>query len=504
MSMSSNRISLLFVVLALMVVAAVGGWLAGSRIVSPAEAAARTAPPTPSPILVPVEGRVLSSNIVTRGTARFGLPQPISIALSALKARAGLITKLPARNTQLVEGSVMFSASGRPVFMLQGEIPAYRDLVPGISGSDVRQLESGLARLGFDPGAIDETYDEQTSAAVAKWYSSAGWEPMGPTAEQLANIRTLEQSLADASRSKLAASSALAIEAARVSAEYSKKSAAADIATKISDRALVALDPRTTRTQRDAADAQLEVARVAAVSAKLQGELAVQAAMNAQKAAELDAQLAEEKTARLAAELDLAKRKAGVQVPVDEIVFIAAPPVRVEQVTAHVGDAASGPIMTVTDNQLAIDSSLALHAAPLVTPGMPVAIDEQALGIKAKGVVERVAPTPGTQGVDGYHVYFEVRVVETSTPLEGISLRLTIPIKSTKGAVTAVPISALSLSADGTSRVQVQDNGALKYVVVEPGLSADGFVEVTPINGTLSPGQLVVVGFENQKNVDLP
>ena len=103
------------------------------------------------------------------------------------------------------------------------------------------------------------------------------------------------------------------------------------------------------------------------------------------------------------------------------------------------------------------------------------------------------------RGVDGFHIYFEVRVDPTPVRLEGYSVRLTIPIKSTQGAVTAVPISALSLAADGSSRVQVQDNGALSYVVVKPGLSADGFVEVTPINGKLEPGQLVVVGYNEPK-----
>ncbi len=77
--MSRTRLLNLFGVLALMVLAAVGSWFAGSRIVSPAEAAARTAPPTPAPILVPVEKRVFTSDIVTRGTARYGLPQSLSI-----------------------------------------------------------------------------------------------------------------------------------------------------------------------------------------------------------------------------------------------------------------------------------------------------------------------------------------------------------------------------------------------------------------------------------------
>jgi hypothetical protein len=45
--------------------------------------------------------------------------------------------------------------------------------------------------------------------------------------------------------------------------------------------------------------------------------------------------------------------------------------------------------------------------------------------------------------------------------------------------------------------VQVENNGNLEFIVVKPGLSADGFVEVTPVEGTLSPGQLVLVGYEN-------
>jgi hypothetical protein len=235
--------------------------------------------------------------------------------------------------------------------------------------------------------------------------------------------------------------------------------------------------------------------------ARLAGDLAVQAAIDAQKVAELDARLAAGRADRLGADLALAKSRLGVQVPLDEIVFLPSLPVRVEEVTAVVGSAASGPILSVTDHQLAVDAGLALDSAPLVKPGMPVAIDEPALGIKATGVVHRVADTPGTHGVDGYHIYCEVRVQEAAMPLQGFSVRLTIPIQSTQGEVTVVPLSALSLAADGTSRVQVERNGALEFVAVEPGLSADGFVEVAPVRGTLAPGELVVVGYENPEQV---
>jgi len=106
-------------------------------------------------------------------------------------------------------------------------------------------------------------------------------------------------------------------------------------------------------------------------------------------------------------------------VPIDECVFLPRLPVRVQEVTAVLGGPATGSLMTVTDYELAIDSSLPLDSAPLVKPGMQVAIDEQALGVKAGGVVETVATTPGTRGVDGFHFYLGVRVDPTPAKLHG-------------------------------------------------------------------------------------
>ena len=49
------------VVLGAVAVSSLATWFASSRIHSPAEIAARTAAPQPSPILVPVEKRVLAT-----------------------------------------------------------------------------------------------------------------------------------------------------------------------------------------------------------------------------------------------------------------------------------------------------------------------------------------------------------------------------------------------------------------------------------------------------------
>jgi hypothetical protein len=216
--------------------------------------------------------------------------------------------------------------------------------------------------------------------------------------------------------------------------------------------------------------------------------------MEQQTLAEFDLKVASERAARAERELAAARARIGVQVPADEVVFIPSLPVRVHEVTAAVSASASGPIISVTDNQLSIDSQLPIGPAARVKPGMKVTIDEQALGIKANGVVETVANTPGTRGVDGYHFYLGVKVESTPVSLAGFSVRLTIPIETSKGTVTAVPTSAVSLAVDGTSRVLVDRGGKMEYVTVQPGLSAGGYVEVTAPDGKLAPGQLVVVG----------
>jgi hypothetical protein len=458
-------LSLIFVILL-----AVVSWVAGSTIQSPAEAAARTAPPTPSPILVPVEERVLTSDIITRGTARFGLPQSIALALSPLKPEAGVITTLPTRGDQLKEGGVLLTASGRPIFLLQGDIPAYRDLTAGLSGEDVRQLEVALKRLKFDPGPVDGVYDEKTSAAVADLYTSAGYTSFVPTEKQLAELRSLENELAVAVNEKAAAEDTLALAPLAVKAAQAQR--AAEVAS---------------------------ASGSAQAAAQLNGDIAVRTAEGAQKAAEREVKRLTTLVGELTTEFETARGKTDSPMPIDEVVFIPSFPVRVEEINVKIGDAASGPVIVVTNNQLAIDSSLPLAEAPLVKPGMKVTIDEPDLGLQATGLVSRVAETPGTDGADGYHVYFEILVDETKVKLEGVSLRLTIPVESTGGAVMVVPISALFLAADGTSRVQVEKDGKLEFLEVKPGLSADGFVEVKPVDGTLSAGQLVLVGYEKSE-----
>ncbi|MFC5994847.1 peptidoglycan-binding protein [Pseudonocardia hispaniensis] len=387
--MTLTRRKLVLVVLAAVVVSSLSTALAATLIRSPAELAARAAPPAPTPILVPVEQRVITTKVLSRGTGRFGSPQELTLSRSALKTGPRVVTQLPEPGAELPEGAVAMTVSGRPVFLLGGAQPAYRDLGPGVRGPDVEQLEVALRRLGLAPGPVDGLYDQATGQAVSALYRRAGFAPMVATDAQLEAVRPVEAALVAGGRAS-----------------------------------------------------------------------------------------------------------GGVQLAADEVVFVPTLPVRVAEVKVTVGGEPTGALLTVTDSRVSVHGSLTLDEAQLVKPGMEVAIDEPALGITAHGTVEQVAERPGTEGLDGFHVFFSTAVAEPPPTLVGASVRMTVPVRSTGEAVLAVPVSAVSLAPDGSSRVQRAVNGTLEFLPVEPGVSGDGFVAVTVPGGDLKPGDQVVVGVE--------
>ncbi|MDQ4096674.1 MAG: hypothetical protein M3144_02230, partial [Actinomycetota bacterium] len=187
--------------------------------------------------------------------------------------------------------------------------------------------------------------------------------------------------------------------------------------------------------------------------------------------------------------------KYGIAVPADEVLFLPTLPVRVDDAKLKAGDEVVGPVMTVTNAQLIIDSALSRDDAKLVRQGAPVTLRAPDLGVDGTGTVTHVATSPGTNGVDPQRFYLEVTPNNIGTSLVGASVVQPIAVESTEGEVLAVPVAAVSAGADGVTRVEVQSrNGELRPVVVTPGLSAKRLVAVTPVGGELAPGDLVIVG----------
>jgi Putative peptidoglycan binding domain len=152
----------------------------GSKMESPAQVAASARPPAPSVPRVPVRYGVLRSTVALR--AEVTESSPISIGVPASIGRADpVVTALPARpGARVVEGALLLSVAERPVFVLRGAIPAFRDMKQGVKGVDVRQLQAGLRRLGLYSGG-DPTgfYGPATAAAVRQLYARRGYDTIG-------------------------------------------------------------------------------------------------------------------------------------------------------------------------------------------------------------------------------------------------------------------------------------------------------------------------------------
>src|SRR3954469_16553531 len=93
------------------IVLALAAWFIGGQIRSPAQIAAETSAPNPSAITVPVERRVLASEVIVRGTVRYGSPQEVVLATSESKQASGsgptdIVTAPPRHGARVSEGSV--------------------------------------------------------------------------------------------------------------------------------------------------------------------------------------------------------------------------------------------------------------------------------------------------------------------------------------------------------------------------------------------------------------
>lgn len=128
------------------------------------------------------------------GTLAYGPEQLVESRIS------GTVTGLPAVGAVVDRGKALFRVDDKPVVLMFGTLPAYRELhaghpappgptaptssggapgaasgpVPGTKGADVRQFEANLNALGYTGFTVDEQYTEQTAAAVRRWQKDQG------------------------------------------------------------------------------------------------------------------------------------------------------------------------------------------------------------------------------------------------------------------------------------------------------------------------------------------
>ena len=173
---------------------AISVWVTTMFVSSPRQAEANAAAPAASLVSVPVESRVVGNEIVTRGMVVAEQRVNVISEVTPAGAKTAIVSgHVPKVGDVLKPGAVAVEVSGRPVLVLKGQIPLYRDLSVGDRGADVKQLQTGLRTAGASIGKdASGVFGEGTLAAVTKLYSDAGYRaPGGVTAEEFVFLPTL-------------------------------------------------------------------------------------------------------------------------------------------------------------------------------------------------------------------------------------------------------------------------------------------------------------------------
>jgi hypothetical protein len=334
-------------------------------------------------------------------------------------------------------GQVLVAVSGRPLIVLPGALPGYRDLKPADSGTDVRQLQAALKAMGHSTGADKSGFlGAGTKAALRALYIKIGYDAPSTGGPGGAGDRQASQAANDA------------VEEAQLAVDAMKRRISGGETAKPGEEPL---------------DDQL---------------------------ARLRQRLERAQQARS----DLIART-GTMLPLAEFVFVPSFPARVTALVANVGDPVKAPLITLASGHLAVLVKARADQTALLRPGMPVQLVAENVGQQAQAEVAAVGElTPGPEGGAPYHPV----TIAASQPLPAawanLDVRATITAAQTSAEVLVVPLSAVSSGADGRTTVSVLDTaGRVTRIEVRAGVSGDGFVEITPISGGLAAGDKVIV-----------
>ncbi|HKS49876.1 MAG TPA: peptidoglycan-binding domain-containing protein [Amycolatopsis sp.] len=98
----------------------------------------------------------------------------------------GTVTALPAAGDTIEHGKPLYWIDNKPVILLRGRVPVYRELAREARGPDVQQLNAELVALGFagnrvlDPNS--QVFGAATATALVKLQKKFGLDPTGKLA----------------------------------------------------------------------------------------------------------------------------------------------------------------------------------------------------------------------------------------------------------------------------------------------------------------------------------
>jgi multidrug efflux system membrane fusion protein len=133
--------------------------------------------PAATPPLPPATAKVTRTTLVetkkVSGTLGYGDAVPVSAA------QTGTLTWIAPVGSTVKRGEPLFKLDERPVVALYGSLPLYRTLRAGVKGTDVKQFEENLSKLGYTGFTVDDTYTVATGQAARSWQANLGLPKTG-------------------------------------------------------------------------------------------------------------------------------------------------------------------------------------------------------------------------------------------------------------------------------------------------------------------------------------
>jgi hypothetical protein len=136
-----------------------------------------------------VERGTLAAMITLNGTLTHRA-RPDGSPYTVINRAKGTYTSLPDPGDQVDCGDVLYRVDDRPVLLLCGSTPTYRDLAVGTVGPDVRQLNRNLHRLRHDRRAgvtvdpDEDAFTGRTQAALSRLQRARGVDEAGGLAAE--------------------------------------------------------------------------------------------------------------------------------------------------------------------------------------------------------------------------------------------------------------------------------------------------------------------------------
>lgn len=330
------------------------GMATATVVKSPADVAAGTKPPMPDVLTASVTRQVLSQTVVLRGTVTSS--QSVDVAPIGDGGTKPIVTKVPVRVGDPVgAGQVILEVAGRPVFVLQGALPIYRDLKPGSKGQDVKQLQEALTQLGFSSAGTSGVFDAGTKAAVNAFYAKIGYDPLPAVQDGDTQVSAAKDAVTAGQQALQDAQDALTN---ALSAPMAPLASASPVPSITPVPGVGSASPAA-KSSGDTARKQLDRAtqNLAALKKKL---------------ADIEALM-------------------GPEIPASEVVYLGSFPARVDAIAEKVGDSVSGKVMTLSAGSLAVTGTLGVSDKDLVHAGQKVEILSELTGQKTTGTVTTVS-----------------------------------------------------------------------------------------------------------------